>query len=441
MKNLRIIGCIVTSIVVSAAGCAAQSDSALVVSSDPELSALAASLLPELATRAGMELVSPVRLETRSRAELVRYLEAKLDEELPVEEARAIVEVYAFLGLVPADLDLRAVLLELYTEQVAGFYEPDSTALFVMDDQPRQQLQALLVHELVHAVQDQTADLDALTDADLGNDRATAAQAAIEGHATLVMFEYFLSEQAGAPVDLGQIEDFGAQMRPVLSAMNDQFPALAGAPRVVRESLLFPYVDGASYVQRLWRGGERIAPFGDHLPQSTEQVLVSGAAEPLTIRLDTDEATKVHEDVLGRLELGIFLEDVAALPATGPGSAAAIADAWDGDKYVLAVAADGLTGLALVVVWSDATARDGFMSALESSSGRLGGTLSLEPTEIDGRPGSIVRIGPGAFPVSATITDQRGTGEGDAGEGGAGEVGAGDGGAGERDVGASGSGR
>ena len=79
---------------------------------------------------------------------------------------------YALLGLVPDTLDLRAVLLSLYTEQVAGFYEPDSTALFVMDDQPASALQGLLIHELVHAVQDQTVDLHALTDPDLGNDRA-----------------------------------------------------------------------------------------------------------------------------------------------------------------------------------------------------------------------------------------------------------------------------
>ena len=152
-----------------------QSESRLVESSDRHLRELAASLLPDLAARSGMELTSPVRLEQRSRAELVRYLEHKLDEELPPAEARARVDAYALFGLVPSDLDLRTVLLGLYTEQVAGFYEPDSTALFVLDDQPDADVEALLVHELVHAVQDQSVDLSAITDPDLGNDRATAA--------------------------------------------------------------------------------------------------------------------------------------------------------------------------------------------------------------------------------------------------------------------------
>ena len=38
-------------------------------------------------------------------------------------------------------------------------------------------------------------DLDAITDRQLGNDRQAAAQAAIEGHATLVMFEFLLERQ------------------------------------------------------------------------------------------------------------------------------------------------------------------------------------------------------------------------------------------------------
>ena len=113
---------------------------------------MAGSLLADLAERSGMELAEPVRLEKRSRDELVSYLHHKLDEEMPEPEARATVAVYALLGLVPPDLDLRSVLLDLYTEQVAGFYDPDSTALFILDDQPQVMLQGLLIHELVHAV-------------------------------------------------------------------------------------------------------------------------------------------------------------------------------------------------------------------------------------------------------------------------------------------------
>src|SRR5690606_24051798 len=128
----------------------AQQSEPLVESDDRELRALASELLPDLARRSGLELRAPVRLARRSRAELVRYLEAKLEQELPPEEASAIAESYRLLGLVPDGLDLRGLLLSVYTEQVAGFYDPDSTALFVMDDQPEESVRTVLIHELVH---------------------------------------------------------------------------------------------------------------------------------------------------------------------------------------------------------------------------------------------------------------------------------------------------
>jgi hypothetical protein len=382
---------------VAASACAQQATGRMVLSSDDDLAELAAALLPGLAERSGLALHEPVRLERRSRAHLTRYLEAKLDEELPADEAQAIVDAYALLGLVPADLDLRGLLLGLYTEQVAGFYEPDSTALFVMDDQPQAALEALLVHELVHAIQDQNADLRALTDSDLGNDRAIAAQSAIEGHATLVMLEYMTEQMAGVPVDLTEIPDFSAQMRPALEAMRGQFPALSGAPRVIQESLLFPYLEGTAYVQRLWSSGGRVAPFGPHLPQSTEDVLEGGAAEPpIDLRISVSGARVVHDDVLGRLETGVLLDE-----HLGP-SSASLADGWDGDRYVLVEVAGAARGLVWYALWEDMAARDRFASALERALGRLGGPATIERTEAVGRPATVVRVGELAG-VTATV--------------------------------------
>ena len=241
-------------------------DSSLVRSSDPELQSLAAEMLPDLAERSGLDLQFPIRVERRSREDLERYLIAQLDEELPPAEADRVARSYHLLGLVPGDIDLRGLLLEVYTEQVAGFYEPDSTALFVLDDQPPEALSTVLIHELVHAVQDQTADLSAITARELGNDRQTAAHAAIEGHATLVMMEYLLELAQGVPVDLSQLPDLSELMGATLASVEEQYPALAGAPRIFQESLLFPYLHGAGFVQALWQTeGSRPAPFGSFL--------------------------------------------------------------------------------------------------------------------------------------------------------------------------------
>jgi len=399
MTNIRSVGIAALCLALYPAGSAAQTGSDMVISSDPALGALAAALLPDLAKRAGMELRDPVRIEHRSREELVRYLEAKLDEELPEEEARAKVDAYALFGLVPRELDLRGVLLGLYTEQVAGFYDPDSTALFVLDDQPEEALEALLVHELVHAVQDQSVDLDALTDPKMGNDRATAAQAAIEGHATLVMLEYMTEQMTGAPIDFGQIPDFAAQLRPALAGMTSQYPALATAPRVIREALLFPYLEGTGFVQSLWSAGERVAPFGEALPHSTEQIMgARDAAPPLELELAIEGATVVQEDVLGRFELGILLEDVVGVSPT------VLAEGWDGDRYTLIEDADGSRALIWVVLWDSVRVRDGFVEAVEGAAGRFGGDIDVDRLVVAGRAATLLKIGvPDGVTVSATL--------------------------------------
>ncbi len=408
MTLLRLIFATVVPLAVAAMGCDGQTASDLVISSDAELGAMAAELLPELAARAGMELREPVRLEKRSRAQLVDYLERKIDEELPAAEASARVDAYALLGLMPAGLDLRSVLLGLYTEQVAGFYEPDSTALFVLDDQAAEDVHALLMHELVHAVQDQNVDLDALTDPDVGNDRASAAQAAIEGQATLVMLEYATEQMTGAPVDLGQVPDFGAQIRPAIEAMNAQFPALSGAPRVIRESLLFPYVEGAGFVQRLWTGGQRPQPFGRALPASTEQIIQPAAAPPVEVELSVTDGEVVLDDVVGRLELGVLVEDVLGLSGAGePAGAGTLAEAWDGDRYALVRSADGSRSLVWATVWESADARDRFVEAVREAPGGFGGEVSVGPLSIDGRPVSLLRVGQGAPGASVTLAEPR----------------------------------
>jgi hypothetical protein len=379
-------------------GSAQQPQSQLVLSSDAKLGELASALLPDLAARSGLELREPVRLEMRSRNELVRYLENKLDEELTEEEARATVDAYALFGLVPSALDLRQVLLGLYTEQVAGFYEPDSTTLFVLNDQPEASLQGLLVHELVHAVQDQWVDLDALTDPKLGNDRATAAHAAIEGHATLVMLEYVTERMQGAPVDLATIPNFAAQLRPALEGVRAQFQALAAAPPVIQESLLFPYLEGAGYVHNLWQQGERVAPFGEYLPTSTEQILGGRPDDPpVELAMSVVGGEVLHEDVLGRLELGVLLDQ-----HLGPGSAR-LAHGWGGDRYVLVDGANGERSLIWYAVWDDTAARDRFAESFRSALGSLGGAASLEVTEVDGRAATVLRVG-SSESVSAEVT-------------------------------------
>jgi len=379
-------------------------DTSLVISSDPELRNRVGELLPILADKAGMSLDHPIRAERRSREELEGYLIYKLDQELSPTEARARTRSYHLLGMVEEEFDLRNVLLSVYTEQVAGFYDPDSTALFVLDDMPVEMLETVLVHELVHAVQDQTANLDSLTAPERGNDRQVAAQSAIEGHATLIMLEYMAEELQGRPLDLSQLPDFSQTIRPALEAMREQYPALASAPAIIQESLLFPYIEGASFLAARWQGVEgRPPPFGDHLPQSTEQILNPDRAPGMNEDPPTDVTlvagngyTATYGNTLGQLEVGIFLDELL-----GTGSRE-LAQGWDGDAFLLLEGPGGSEGLYWVSVWDSQAQRDRFFEALQEglesfplpATVRVGDALGLPSVtlELGSARGAPVRI-------------------------------------------------
>jgi hypothetical protein len=270
-----------------------------------------------------------------------------------------------------------------------------------MDDQAQADLEGLLLHELVHAIQDQNADLSGLTAPEVGSDRALAAQAAIEGHATLVMIEYLVEQQLGVRLDPALLGDFAEQLGPVLNAARAEFPALSGAPRVIQESLLFPYLEGASYVQSLWSGGERLAPFGEHLPLSSEQILDRSVTDPpVEVALEVSGAEVVDADVLGSFVVALLLEEHVGA------AAADVADAWEGDRYALVQCSDGSRGLVWYALWESVAARDLFADAVGPVPTSFGAAATLERSEVGGRPATLLRVGDlDEVTVSARVAD------------------------------------
>ncbi len=386
---------------VSAVACSRESPtSGLVASSDAALQELADGLLRDVSERSGLSLADPVRVEWRSEEELVRYLTFKLAEELPAEEVEGIRDSYALLGLVPGDLDLSALFLELYTEQVAGFYDPDSVALYVRSGQAEDAVETVLVHELVHAAQDQVVDLAGLTDRERGNDRQAAAQAAIEGHATLVMLEYTIEKQQGVQVDLVGLPNFAELMGPSLASIVSSSPVLGAAPGIVRESLIFPYAQGTEFVRALWqRQGARQPPFGDFLPLSTEQVLEPERAfgpdpdVPVEIEISGGEdALVTYANSLGLAEMRILFEEVAGDGGAIPG--------WGGDEFALVEGADGSRGLVWWSVWDDEAARDAFLVRGRALVAALA-DATLEAGVLDGRPAAVLTVG--AVPAAPVV--------------------------------------
>jgi hypothetical protein len=226
----------------------------------------------------GIQAVRPLNVAPTDEARLREYIATQLETQLSRAEAAAITAVYARLGLVPDTLDLGALLAALLEEQVIGYYDPVSDTLFVHDRVPTAELEPVLAHELVHALQDHLVDLDSIGRALEGsNDAVTAWQAVVEGHATFAMMEWQFSAMMGGEADLTELDDLGDMLSGIdLTALGDfgSTAVLAAAPAVIREGLIFPYVGGLVFLQRAWKERpSRPLPFGADRPLSTEQVL------------------------------------------------------------------------------------------------------------------------------------------------------------------------
>jgi hypothetical protein len=325
---------------------------------DTSLGRLAADLLPVMETLGALPVRAPLALARKSKADLEAYLIDELGRQLPPERVASLVRAYARFGLVPDTIDLEPLLRSLYLEQVVGYYDPRSDTLFVVDGVEPAQVEAVLAHEIVHALQDQYVDLDSLMQATQDhNDRGTAARAALEGHATFAMLEWQLKQVTGAEVDLTAMPDLADLFADdPLAAAGLDMPVLAEAPAVIRESLLFPYLGGLGFVQESWRGpAGRVAPLGSEMPVSTEQVLHPERFRPdrrdmpVAVRFPGDLPdgwVEVHADGLGELETRIFLRQF--LPDRVRADEAAAG--WDGDRYRLL---EGPGGEALVwaTIW------------------------------------------------------------------------------------------
>lgn len=375
----------------------------VIASPDTALSRVAGELLPEAERISGLEAAAPMALARRSRDELAGYLEGQLDEQLPRGRAQRLAAAYRRLGLLPDTLRLRPFLRKLYMEQVAGYYDPAADTLFVMDGAEGERLRTVLVHELVHALQDQRVDLDSIGQAlDEENDRSTAFQAAVEGHAMYVMTEWQVGQVTGERVDLTRMPGLMDRIRESTGggAAGAAMPTFESAPRILRETLIFPYIEGMGLVLQIWRERSgRPAPFGDLLPLSTEQVLhpdkLAGEDADRPTRVSVDDRPEgweeVYSDDLGELEFGILLaEGLADAERAGR-----LAAGWDGDLLSLARNGEGEEALTWISVWDSEVAADSAASGLEEAvEGRYGEEagrrIRIRRQPLDGRPGIVM---------------------------------------------------
>jgi hypothetical protein len=356
------------------------------------LSRMVDSLRGRVEQATGLQFKSPPRSAMRTLEQVREYLLRKLDEELPSSKLEGLETAYRLFGLLPDTLDLRPMLLELYTEQVAGYYDPDSAMLFGVTGADPTQLRVVVAHEMVHALQGERMNLDSILSDKSNNDRLAAAQSILEGQATLGGMKALFP----ADVDPTRESDFWDEYAEQIRGGQASMPVFARAPLVVREALIFPYLAGAEFMH-WWETSpfRDSVPYGPRMPVSTEQVLHPEryAKRDVPVSLTFSSAPDVlYEDVLGESEVRVLMARLTGgneVRITTPVG-------WGGDRYRVYRSAAG-PALVWYVVWDDQRSAEGFVQRYAEKlrgTTRKGYRAAVENVELDGRPATRYVLAP-----------------------------------------------
>jgi hypothetical protein len=232
-------------------------------------------ILKDVSVLRGLPAKSPSKSGFKSRKELQDIVVRDLDEETTPAELKSQQRLLARLGLIPKTYDLREETVKLLCEQIGGFYDPRTGEFYLVDWLELEEQKPVMAHELMHAVQDQNFDLKRFDKfpKDKG-DQELAIQALIEGEATIVMFNYLFKERG---IDITKVPVPISSLLELAGGTDDErFPILAKTPRAVRETLEFPYIQGAVFVQQFVQktSWQKIADlYKSELIESTEQIL------------------------------------------------------------------------------------------------------------------------------------------------------------------------
>ena len=234
----------------------------------------------------------PIKHEVKrrlvSRDEVAAYVTKHTSEDEDAKRLRRSELVLKKFGLLPRDFDLGKFLVALLKEQVAGYYDPKTKTVNLLDWLGAEQQKPVLAHELTHALQDQSFNLEKYmkpADADLDKKKEISAQdiendeigstrqAVVEGQAMVVLVDYMLAPLGESLKDSPQVVEALKQGMLVGTADAVQFQ---NAPIYMKEALTFPYRYGIDFIaEMLTKGGKEkaFAALFENPPRTTRQIM------------------------------------------------------------------------------------------------------------------------------------------------------------------------
>ena len=330
---------------------------------ESDLFAQADDMLQKVSGILDLKVERPVRKEMTTRKAVQDYLRRQMSRQLPGRELHDLGEALQVLGLLPDGYDLGEGVVDLFSEQVAGFYDPERGIFYVADWVPPALQVPTLAHELVHALQDQHYDLSRLLRPTPGEQDADMAfQALVEGQGVAVMTEVMAEPMGLSLQQVGAMMQALGDPSTMLSAsqaMGVESGALRTAPPFLLSSLMFPYTEGMQFflaflADHSWAEAGML--FRDP-PASTEEILhpekyFGGRDRPQAVEAKAlEEALPAGWKVFFRERLGEFtLREMFSMHLERDQAAAAAAG-WGSDRTLIARTARGERMLLQRSIW------------------------------------------------------------------------------------------
>ena len=314
--------------------------------------------LVELSAITGFPIKHPVAFESITREQINRYLQERIKEVARPGEVRAEELTLKKFGFVPESFDLRKNTIDLLTEQAAAFYDFHRKKLFISDWAQTSMRDEALIHELAHALADQSFSLEKFTKkVEQDSEKSLARQAVVEGQA-MWLTNAVIARREGR--SRGRVES-GGDAEP-----SGKYPVFDEAPLYIRENLIFPYKAGEQFQDAVYDKDQKnsLAEVFHAPPVSSQQVLhpdkYFAHAAPTVPDLPKDPKgfKRFAEGVMGELDHSVLLRQYATQD-----DAKEIAPKLSGSQYRLLEERRGKKNskrilLVYVSEWSDAaTAR------------------------------------------------------------------------------------
>lgn len=278
----------------------------------------------------GLPIKKKVKRTIVSRPQVEKYIGDKFKDDADRIRFERSELVEKKFGLLPRTFDLHSFLIKLLSEQVAGYYDEKTRTMNLLDWNEPEMQRPVMAHELTHALQDQSFNLEKMSKHDeevekrglddldelvRTDEDSTCRSAVLEGQAMIVLLDYVLAPQ-GQSVE---------KMPQVVELMQDSMdksrgsPVFDSAPLLLQEELAFPYRQGMQFIKELLvAGGKQLAYTGvlGRMPQTTREIMepkeyLAGNRVPPLLLPDMSFLKKDYEPydagAVGQLDVSILL--------------------------------------------------------------------------------------------------------------------------------------